>query len=78
MQWAGCEGEVCYPHFLNPAVPWPPEVSANALIRQQHDRDLLTASLHQHLGPDRTMRVPPWAVHPSMSLAAALATAEQG
>ncbi|CAG8605017.1 2146_t:CDS:2, partial [Paraglomus occultum] len=36
--WAGPVGEARYPWFMNPNIPWHPDVYPNELIQENHDR----------------------------------------
>ena len=58
---AGCAGEAIYPPFLNPALPWPAGAHAGAVITQQHDRQLLSASMQGAKGS----HVWPWQTDPA-------------
>ncbi|RPD56942.1 hypothetical protein L226DRAFT_615287 [Lentinus tigrinus ALCF2SS1-7] len=40
--WAGTEGEVRYPLFLSKVIRWPAGVDDDALIRPEHDDEMLT------------------------------------
>jgi hypothetical protein len=40
--WAGKEGQVLYPPFLNPDIPRPAGVQSGKLIKKQHDLDSLS------------------------------------
>ena len=39
--WAGKVGEVCYPPFLNPSIPWPEGAEAYEKVDRDGDRILL-------------------------------------
>jgi hypothetical protein len=40
--WAGVEGEVSYPPYMNPDISWAKGVACGQLMLQQHDADLLS------------------------------------
>lgn len=45
IDWGGLDGEVRYPVFINHRASWPVPDPTDQLIRQDHDRVMLRASL---------------------------------
>jgi hypothetical protein len=43
-EWAGHQGEVTYPPFLNPDIPWPEDVGYGKPLKLTHDLQLLAAT----------------------------------